>query len=238
MDEHQQDWSMMKFISIFLLSSFCFCLRAANIFSIHEGDSITQGAGSTGGSNYVFQLGQFINDGHIIRTNIGTSGDLIASNTAATDVLTQLASSGNYVMSLATIQFGINDISVSYTAPAIQSNYLTWISNVRASYPRTKIIQFTIMPSLGVGIGSDRDIVRSNVNNWIRTLSPVDAVVDMAGDSRLTPANTNYFSDIVHPNNLGYWVMASNAFFIMNASNFFDYRDRPIVSSATLNILR
>lgn len=226
---------MKLWLAIF--ASLSLSASAASVLLVAEGDSITQGNGSTGGSNYVFQLGQFVNSANLITTNIGLSGDLIASNTTASDTTLRLASATNYFRSLAILEMGINDITSGTGIPAadIQTNYLLWIASVRAASPSTKIVMFTVMHRAELTSGSAKAITRTNVNNWILSNAPVDLVVDQASDARLASSpDTNYFSDNVHPNNLGYWVMASNVFYRLTQAGYLETQRLPILNVGTL----
>lgn len=203
---------------------------------IGEGDSITAGDGTSGGSNWVAQLAYFINDSKVSLTNIALSGDTISNNVSASDTLLRLAMP-DFNRRVAMIDLGSNDIcnGIGDSAETIQTNLLYWFNNVRSNYPAAKIVALTIMPRSGCG--GAKIAVRTNVNNWIVSNAPVDLAVDVAADARLqTAPGGAYFADAAHPNNLGSWVMASNVWFSINAAGFLDTRNTRVLSATTINI--
>lgn len=219
---------MMRTIAPILFGFlFCISANAATVLVIAEGDSITAGNGTTGGSNWVNQLGYFINDIKVTCTNIALSGDTVSNNIAATDTINRLVIPADRKIAICAL--GSNDIGNGDTAQNVQTNFLYWIANVRSNNPSVQIVMTTIMDRVGIV-----ESKRTNVNEWIKSSAPVNLVVDIASDARLNTApDAPYFADAVHPSNTGAWVVASNIFFNMNAARMFETRDIPLAYVGT-----
>lgn len=214
---------MMRTIApILFVVLFCISANAATVLVVAEGDSITAGNGTTGGSNWVNQLGYFINDIKVTCTNIALSGDTISNNIAATDTINRMAIPADRKIAICAL--GSNDVGNGYAVPGIQTNFLQWIANVRSNTPAAYIVITTMMYRVG-----DIEVNRTNLNNWIKSNAPVNLVVDIASDARLNTApDAPYFADAAHPSNTGAWVVASNIFYNMNAARMFETRDIPL----------
>ncbi len=175
---------------------------------ICEGDSLTAGTGSTGGSNYVSQMNLNGLYGNYV-TNIGHGGDVISANSAATDALTSLTNTIGYAKQTVVMMMQVNDIAVNDSVPIVTTNMLTWQNNVRAKFPNAKIMWLT---SMAANLGTTLNARLVEVNTWLKSgTANIDYVGDLRADPRLqTFSDTTYYDpDGVHLNNAGYLVMAT-----------------------------
>jgi len=195
------------------------------------GDSITDGYGSSSGTNTRWP------DDLARRLNAlagGTPRGVVDAGIGANRVLTDADSGTNPsllkrfahdalgqpgVKDVILLE-GINDIGnnagsggSALTAQQLESAYQTIISQAHAQ--GVKIYGVTILPYQGSGFySSNGESIREAVNQWIRTSGAFDAVIDMDAVMRsstnplaLNPAYDS--GDHLHPNDHGYQAMAN-----------------------------
>lgn len=198
------------------------------------GDSITDGMGSTLdlNSRWPDYLAQRLNTstghryGSIGILNQGISGNRVlhdfvgpsALSRYERDVLSQVGVQQVFV------QIGINDIGLA-AALGIPDQEVTADQLIagleelvdRAHRQGLRVYGGTLTPCEGTYPGycsPEQDATRQTVNDWIRTSSPFDAVVDFDAvlrdpdqPNRLRPAYDS--GDHLHPNDMGYQAMAN-----------------------------
>lgn len=234
---------MSKPLFSFLVLSFLLIVSAraqTSIYGVFEGDSTTHGNG-TYPSNVTFFLTSLA-AGHvpaIIFTNIAISGDTASNNATATDTLTHLTNSPAGAGLIASVYLGLNDVYFFTNPPSYtESNLLSWVTNVRASFPQVRILMHTLWRRQ-----AESSTVISNrgvINTWIRSSAPVDLVVDNAADDQfnvlLHPEN---FVDNVHLSIAGNQYWASNIWNLLAVTNwFFPFPANINVGTATVGTLR
>ena len=212
------------------------------------GDSITEGTGSTWDMNqrwpdlFAAELNQCNSEnvghswhryGSIGVVNQGISGnrlltDLMSKNALARmdrDVLAQTGATHVFVM------LGINDLGlpVVFGMPELMATAEELVVGlqqiaVRADAAGLKVIVGTLAPYDGAAgyFSQEGEVVRSAVNQWIRTTDAFDAVVDydavLQDPDYPTQLLPEYDSgDHLHPNDLGYQAMAEAAADVFNA---------------------
>jgi lysophospholipase L1-like esterase len=193
------------------------------------GDSITDGATSTNNTDASWPSGLARRLAAARATNLavvnqGISGNRVLRETTGVNALARfdrdvLAQPGvKYLMILE----GINDIGRSagaivpledaVAADDLIGAYRQMID--RAHMHGIKVIGCTLTPYQGAAYYSDAgEVIRSAVNDWIRTSRAFDAVVDFdkatqdpANPKQLNPAYN--IMDHLHPNDAGYKAMA------------------------------
>lgn len=194
------------------------------------GDSITDGVGSTPGTNrrWPDDLARRMNSASGGTTR-GVVNAGIGSNRVLTDVGTMnpslLSRFGHDVLDQPNVKDvilleGINDIGNNagpnggaVTAQDLESGYQTVINQAHAQ--GLKIYGATILPFQGASYYSTYgESVRESVNDWIRSSGAFDAVIDfdsvMRSSSNPLALNSAYDSgDHLHPNDTGYQAMAN-----------------------------
>lgn len=111
---------------------------------------------------------------------------------------------------------GINDLNAGASAEAVVNGIKSGVATMRARRPGLKIIQATILSSLGsptLGYGTpELNTRRQVVNSFIRTAGIFDAVTIDPSTGQLRPefqANSSTAAiDFLHPNRAGYPAMA------------------------------
>lgn len=176
------------------------------------GDSITQGLGATPGSGrrYPDLLGYKIQRPVL---NLGVNGDLAKHSRGLPSLLKSLDGVDSVVFVI-----GINDIITgSLTAPDDYFANLSFLSEEMRRSGRRFYIG-TIPPAGGYAKFDDspaKEQLRQAINDWIRTSSSSDGVIDFDKVLR-DPANpvrmrADCQSDWLHPNDAGYERMAEAA---------------------------
>lgn len=203
---------MRKCGLIVLLGCFVLVAEASQPYVAAEGDSIVSGTGSTGGSNWVFQIATYLRT-DMTFTNLGLAGDTILANTNATNVLAMFTNQNATACRLvATCYFGHNDIAQNDSVANITTNLLTFATNIHFAFPAAKIVAMTLHGINYGGTQSTFEPRRLSVNSWINGAGTnyFNYICDLASDSRLTNfVDTTYYdADQVHLNNIGYQLVA------------------------------
>ena len=169
------------------------------------GDSITAGLGSTpnAGRRYTDVLAKLA-DRPVL--NLGTNGDTMAANGAAWNAIGGLAG-----VEVAVILLGTNDVAVGKSIKSAEDYAKLAKQNVAELRRRKiKVVWGTVPPFEGFkGHTAEREALRQAINEWIRTASGADAVVDLDAALRdpATPARMKveyHNGDWIHPSDAGY----------------------------------
>ncbi|MFI1743029.1 GDSL-type esterase/lipase family protein [Flavobacteriaceae bacterium MEBiC06508] len=174
------------------------------------GNSITDGFGLHGGLQNrwtdIFSE-QLLNDDRTKNVgvlNLGIGGSLIRTSGISRYKEDLLAQSG---LRWIIIFYGTNDIYSNASATSIINAYKTIINNAHAR--NIKAYGATITPFKGSGhYSAAHEIVRNDVNTWIRTPGNFDACIDF--DKAIRDPNDiekllkKYSNDWLHPNVDGY----------------------------------
>lgn len=182
------------------------------------GDSITQGAGSSGGQTYPVQLQALIGAGYQI-TNHGTSGRTMLGpgfgDFPYVSDANYLASS-TYQPNVVVIMLGTNDskpqnwankVQFEADATAMVTHYATL-----ASKPQVYLVLCCPVYNAG-GFGITSPIVQNEVLPILRTVAAKTSTPLIDVNTALS-GHPEWFPDNVHPNNAGYAVLAQT---VMNA---------------------
>lgn len=196
------------------------------------GDSITDGARSTPDTNHSWpallaaRLAANQATANVAVVNEGIGGNRLLSDAAGLAGVSALARLDRDVLSHPGVRWlmileGINDIGTLANPAAnvpVTSDDLIWVLKemvARAHAEGIKVIGCTLTPYGGAGYSRDEgEVMRSAVNDWIRTSGTFDAVVDFEAATR-DPADPKRFKpefdpgDHLHPNNAGYEAMAN-----------------------------
>lgn len=189
------------------------------------GDSITDGATSTPGTNHSWpsQLAERLAaspaTARIAIVNEGISGNKVLADGAGVSALARF---DRDVLGTAGVRWlmlleGINDIGGLGRGLALDPDALIGALQqivARAHTHGIKVIGCTLTPYGGAGYATDAgEEIRARVNTFIRTSPIFDAVVDFDAVTR-DPANPKQFlpaynnTDHLHPNDAGYKAMA------------------------------
>ena len=196
------------------------------------GDSITDGARSTPDTNHSWpallaaRLAANKATANLAVVNEGIGGNRLLTDATGLAGVSALARFDRDVLSHPSVRWlmileGINDIG-SLANPAantpVTSDDLIWVLKemiARAHAQDIKVIGCTLTPYGGAGYARDEgEVMRSAVNQWIRTSGAFDAVVDFEAATR-DAADPKKFKaefdpgDHLHPNNAGYEAMAN-----------------------------
>jgi lysophospholipase L1-like esterase len=193
--------------------------RAAAIVAF--GDSITDGATSTPGTNRSWpsvlaeRLAANKSTRDLSVVNLGISGNRVLSDGAGVSALARF---DRDVLGQAGVKFvmileGINDMSGAVRYPITADDLIVAMKQMiaRAHTHGIKVIGCTLTPAFN-GIGPTEEM-RMALNQFIRTPGMFDAVVDFEAAVR-DPANPKQFRadfndrDHLHPNDAGYKAMA------------------------------
>jgi lysophospholipase L1-like esterase len=194
-----------------LYSSFGLQPQARDVF-VTDGDSITEGFGSTLHQNYPRQVEPILN--HPFRIyDVGIFGDTVVQQAAnfpkAAAPLFNWSPNAQNVLS---IFAGTNDINGGSTDVQTESALTAYVQQARAMAPAgTKVICGTTLPRNT--FSPQQETYRQNYNAFIRSGGPgCDAVADFAADPIMgnpsNVTNTAYFVDGTHPTSLGYSLLA------------------------------
>jgi lysophospholipase L1-like esterase len=187
-------------------------------FLLCDGNSITYGTGSTGGTNgWPVQIASMLNNG-------GALGWYIVNNGVAGQTTPQMdtqASPGGgaqttdirlgwYGKTIVTGWEVTNDLATNNVSAAIgYSNLVTFFNHRRAANAAAKLVVATVLPAnIITGVNeTSRQTINTNIRaNWA---SFADALVDVAAIAQLQdPNNTIYFADGTHPTDAGYALIA------------------------------
>jgi lysophospholipase L1-like esterase len=196
------------------------------------GDSITDGARSTPDTNHAWpallaaRLAADKKTANLSVVNEGIGGNRLFTDAAGLAGLSALARFDRDVLSHPNVKWlmileGINDIG-SLATPAtnvpVTTDDLIWVLKemvARAHAQGIKVVGCTLTPYGGAGYSREEgEVIRTAVNEWIRTSGTFDAVVDFEAATR-DSADPKKFKpefdpgDHLHPNNAGYEAMAN-----------------------------
>jgi lysophospholipase L1-like esterase len=188
------------------------------------GDSITDGATSTPGTNggWPSVLAERLSPLRGI-VNMGISGNRLLADGAGVSALARFDRDvlGRPGVGWVMIMEGINDIGATARGPAPEVTSETLIGALgqmaaRAHARGIKVIACTLTPYEGAGYYSESgEVMRQAVNEFIRTSPVFDAVVDFdavirdpENPLRFLPEYTN--GDNLHPNDAGYRAMGES----------------------------
>lgn len=180
---------------------------------IFDGDSLTDGVGSTSGETYPKQTIDLLGGTTAFRYyNQGVSGQttqqMIDDGVSQIDPLYSSFKRDNIVV----LWGGTNDLYFGASAATTYSRIVEYATARRAA--GYKVIVTTILPRSGGDIPgtfeADRQTVNTNIrNNWATF---ADAVADVAANTDIGEAgddlNLTYYPDGVHLNNTGYAIVA------------------------------
>jgi lysophospholipase L1-like esterase len=196
------------------------------------GDSITDGARSTPDTNHSWpsllaaRLAANKATANVAVVNEGIGGNRLLTDAAGLAGVSALARFDRDVLSHPGVRWlmileGINDIGTLANPAAnvpVTSDDLIWVLKemvARAHAEGIKVIGCTLTPYGGAGYARDEgEVMRSAVNDWIRTSGTFDAVVDFEAATRDTADPKRFKTefdpgDHLHPNNAGYEAMAN-----------------------------
>ncbi|KCZ55436.1 hypothetical protein HY29_11980 [Hyphomonas beringensis] len=201
------------------------------------GDSITDGMGSRdplmrGWPDYLAERMRAAGMDDVAIVNHGIGGNRLLQDSVGQSALARFDRDvlGMPGVTDVIILEGINDIGVSglvmpgrtepygrVTASDITSAYIQLIERAHANGIR--VIGATLTPDLGSpfpGYATEKkDVIRKEVNDWIRNSGAFDAVIDFDAAVR-DPENPDYLAekynsgDRIHPSDVGYKAMAES----------------------------
>lgn len=177
---------------------------------VFEGDSLTQGTGSTEGNDYPSQTVRLLGAYNIDKRNLGFGGQQLADMLAdAEDDIDALLPTG-YPRDICVLWGGVNDISASAAAEDIEADIETFCSGRQAA--GYKVIACTIAP---YNSSDEHETLRLTVNTWIRGHYGdfADALADIAAnehfDAKADALDTTYYKvDGIHLTDAGYAIVA------------------------------
>jgi len=196
------------------------------------GDSITDGARSTPDTNHSWpallaaRLAANKATANVAVVNEGIGGNRLLTDASGLAGVSALARFDRDVLSHPSVRWlmileGINDIGGLANPAAntpVTSEDLVWVLKemiARAHAQGIKVIGCTLTPYGGAGYARDEgEVMRSAVNQWIRTSGAFDAVVDFESATRDAVDPKKFKAefdpgDHLHPNNAGYEAMAN-----------------------------
>lgn len=132
------------------------------------------------------------------------NGDKISNNTAATNALTMIGTTGGgFGTNGLLVEFGINDIFGNDSVANIETNFQAYLTNIRAVYPTIKIIGSTIQLVNFAPNEATMEPRRLAVNTWIRGWTVAnghangfDIICDIAANSII--GDTGNFSNLTY----------------------------------------
>jgi lysophospholipase L1-like esterase len=122
-----------------------------------------------------------------------------------------ITQNSEYSTRVAMLWGGINDIANDEkTAAEVtigEGGIAEWITDIKSAGSDVKVVLATITPSLS--LSESEELIRLEVNEWIRNESEADLVVELANHRNLVdPNNSTYYSDNTHFTAEGYKVIA------------------------------
>lgn len=198
----------------FLESEFDCLTRARETFIDFDGDSLTQGIGTSDQTNYAYpyQMSLLVAGGPPKIYNDGNSGDQLvtAANLAATSPLLRLTTHGAYTNRVVLALWGTNDINAGRTDAQVKADIDTYIANIRTGDPGAKIIMGTLLPR--TAFNGTQNGYKASVNAYILSGAAHDGFIDFAVDPRLDDStDLTYYADGTHCTDAGYAAMAELA---------------------------
>jgi lysophospholipase L1-like esterase len=181
-----------------------------------DGNSLTEGYGSTGGNTYpkqLYDIFMYDNSINISYTSFGVSGQTLTQ--MEEDASTQIDPllSTNYKVLIA--WGGVNDFGLepATTKETIYERYVIYCTNRKTA--GWKVYALTMLPQSSyarVGFNAERLWFNNQVKTNLSTI--IDGIIDVAGDTRIGDSGdeldvTYYTSDKIHLNNTGYGIIAS-----------------------------
>ncbi|MEK7148735.1 MAG: GDSL-type esterase/lipase family protein [Patescibacteria group bacterium] len=158
------------------------------------GDSLVEGVGSTSGGDFVSLLSKKIGQPII---NLGRAGDTTVDGVARISLL------DSYNPKVVLLLFGGNDHLKKIPITDTHKNLAVLIENIQA--------RGAVVVLLGVrgGLFNDRfDTEFENLRGTYNTAFVPDVLYGLFG-------NTQYMSDIIHPNNIGYKMIADRIYTVL-----------------------
>jgi lysophospholipase L1-like esterase len=186
------------------------------------GDSITDGYGSTVNANHRWpdyladRIAEQPPAHRFAVMNEGISGNRVLTDGAGVSVQARFDRDVLSQPDVRTVVLmeGINDIGGGQATSSEQLIQAYRALIARAHADQTCIVGATLTPFEGAGYYSEaKEVIRSEVNDWIRGSGEFDAVVDFDEATR-DPANPKRFlpaydvGDHLHPSDAGYQAMA------------------------------
>ncbi len=183
------------------------------------GDSITHGYGSTpnGGQRYPDQLSRLL-DRPVL--NLGVNGDMIQWAGGVPNAISSLKGVDSVVFLM-----GINDI-IGGSVKELK-DYTSKLKPVvdGLKHQKLKVYVGTLLPAGGYKKFDEKpelEKLRQEINNWIRSSSGADKVIDfdtaMFDPANPTKMKAEYQSDWLHPSDKGYARMAEIAAKVISSS--------------------
>ncbi len=190
-------------------------VAAGPINLVADGDSITAGLNVTPGLNYPAQVA-FGLDARSTLTNKGVGGQTLVSMEAdaATDIDPLISGTATNVL----LAFGGTNDLLNTAVGTVQTRLSTYCANRRAA--GWKVLVGTILPRSDASVVDHTawEAARITLNTWIRAnyATWADGLMDFAADPRIGDDGDEssvlyYDGSLVHPNELGYRVIAGIA---------------------------
>ncbi len=179
----------------------------------HDGDSLTEGYGLPATDSYPYQLWDLLGANAAYRmVNDGVAYETLASMVAAAAAQIDPLLIPEYEKKLCFIWGGTNDIAAGANDSTVYANLQTYCAARQAA--GWKVIALTMLPRIDFDATEESYRVAFNasvVTNWA---SFADALVDVAGDTRLDDYSDTTYYDAggVHLNATGYGVVADLAY--------------------------
>lgn len=224
----------MRLLAATLNAALMACAFASPVVSF-DGDSLTEGVGSTGGTNGTPEQ---VTPGEATIVNNGDAGERASQNTAALRTIATFDAAAGGAKLTAVYREGINDVAINDSVANITGYIDDWIAAVRAAHPDAFLIGCTLTDYVGMGATFEGRV--DAINTHILTVADFDATVDLAADSRLDdPSDATYYSDSTHHTDAGYAVCAELVDAVLAANNRIVAGGTTILSvsgTATINL--
>ena len=191
---------------------------ATNEFFVFEGDSITAGVGVPAESNYPSQLMQtefFKRRGEF--QNRGQNGDTLGGMLGEyrDQVYPKRPEAIGTRRTTVFLWAGINDLPKRSAAEIKLDLEYYWR---RAKLHGFTVVAFTLTPrSGGYRLDDAKEAVRQDVNQWIRTSTIPDQIIDVA-NVLTNSADSKMFQDGIHPNRKGFELVVAEIVRVMGSS--------------------
>jgi lysophospholipase L1-like esterase len=184
------------------------CSFPAEIYAtiIAFGDSLTNGFSATVPWATVLNAMLGLRS-HVVKKGVNGENSIQVASRLNPDVYA-------YTPTYCIVECGVNDLMLDETTVAIQNNLQTIFNGLLGN--NVIPIVLTLSPWKNYADYTDaREVVRKEVNNWIRSLPYVTVDLETSlGDGAVNPAlSSGYDSgDGLHPNNNGHAVIAAEIF--------------------------